>query len=231
MNLVRQHLDVLLRLPLQSQGPVGANLRSWAASLRPSLPIAMLEQLPETDLCRDRLRIFCAKADISVTFLAVAAWGGMHRLHASRAWQARANWGVALESLRSSNRTRGEDFAILHELQLAKMFPGVGAPYFTKLLFFLRPKSDAYIMDQWTAKSVNLLTGQDVVKISPAGWVGPENSQERYEEFCCIVDELARRLGCTGSEAEHALISKGGRHPWKWREYVKANFPSRPQKR
>jgi len=225
MNFVRQHLDTFLGIQLQPQGVVGAPLRPWAASLRPSLPVTILDKLPETALCRDRLREFCADADTPVAFLAIAAWGGMHRLHASRAWQAQTSWMAILEGIRSSRRTRGEDFAVLHELQVEKRFPGVGAPYFTKLLFFLRQEPDAYIMDQWTAKSVNLLTGREVVKVSRAGWVGPDNDRKRYDEFCEVVDHLAKLLGCAGSAAEHALISRGGRKPWKWRKYVRDHFP------
>lgn len=148
----------------------------------------------------------------------------MNRLHAARAWAARDAWSPAVGRIREGGRTRVEDFAALHELQMARAFPGVGAAYFTKLLFFMRPEPDAYIMDQWTAKSVNVLTGREVVRVSRGGWVVPDNDSGRYEEFCAIVDYLAERIGCSGGEAEHALVSKGWPKPWAWRAHIKANW-------
>lgn len=44
--------------------------------------------------------------------------------------------------------------------------PGIGPAFFTKLIYFFSPTPDFYILDQWTAKSVNLLTGNWVVKMS-----------------------------------------------------------------
>lgn len=218
------HLNVFLRIKPQEQGVVGAKLRAWAESLTPALGTEITSQLPGEALCRARLRALCATADPAVAFLAVMAWGGMNRLHAARAWAARDAWSAAIGRIREGGRTRVEDFAAMHEMQMTGAFPGVGAAYFTKLLFFMRPESDAYIMDQWTAKSVNVLTGREVVKVSRGGWVVPENDSGRYEEFCAIVDHLAEQIGCTGGEAEHALISRGGRKPWAWRAHVKANW-------
>lgn len=230
MELVSQHLQVFQKIGTTSQGVVGAKLRPWAASLKHEgvalVSADVVGKLPEGALCRNGLREFCARADTPIAFLAIAAWGGMHRLHGGRAWSARTKWIPILEEVRSSERTRGEDFASLHALQVMGSFPGVRAPYFTKLLFFLRCKPDAYIMDQWTAKSVNLLMGREIVKLSPLGLVEPDNDWKRYEEFCNIVDYLAKLLECDGSAAEHALISRGGRKPWKWREYVKSHFPN-----
>ena len=50
---------------------------------------------------------------------------------------------------------------------------------------------DAYIMDQWTAKSVNLLTGRSVLEVNEYDWVVDKNDRTCYEELCGIVDQLA----------------------------------------
>lgn len=226
------HLNVFLRIPTREQGKIGSKLREWAESLEPKPGSDITSQLPCEAMCRRRLRALCATADPATAFLAVMAWGGMHRLHAARAWAARDAWLPAVSQIRDAGRTRVEDFAAMHELRMAGRLPGVGTAYFTKLLFFMRPEPNAYILDQWTAKSVNVLTGREVVKVSRSGWVVPGNDSGRYEEFCAIVDHLAERLGCVGEEAEHALVSKGGRKPWEWRAHVKANWvPTAPGRR
>jgi hypothetical protein len=100
--------------------------------------------------------------------------------------------------------------------------PGMGPAYFTKLIHFLGP-ADGYILDQWTARSTNLLFGP-LVYLKPVhrGWhVDDRNTSAHYERYCAqvewLAEQISRRVAAVlPSEVEHALFAPGG-----WREYVK----------
>jgi hypothetical protein len=141
-------------------------------------------------------------------------------------WERRTSWVPTLEKLRTEEEMLSRDraFRELHELRTACSLPGMRAPYFTKLIFFLRPVADGYIMDQWTAKSVNLLVGRDVVKLDRNGYVTDENGAEDYETFCQTIDCLRVPLGKQfGHEVEEKLMSEG-HGKGEWRNYVIANW-------
>jgi len=235
---VEEHLSYLKSHAIIEQGAVGKNLRKWANNLRPDykprtpgepskpqlLTAEQSNKLPDRPVTRDELRQFCRDETPEIAFLAIAAWGGMNLRHGTVAWSGREAWKPALEALKTSNLPREQDFARLHALRIDGKLPGVGIPYFTKFLFFLRPTADSYIMDQWTAKSINILTGRNVVLVNKYDWVVDTNDQHRYKEFCEIVDGLAKELGCDGNRAETAIMSKGSPNPWPWRTYVKAKW-------
>jgi len=231
MIFIQEHLDFLLRIQLSEKCEIGEKLRPWAASINldtssvERIPTEVLDQLPATGLDRTELRDFCKNAECEVAFLAIAAWGGMKRPHGALAWNARSKWKAVLDDLRTSIHARPMDYHKLQTLRQEGRLPGVGIPYFTKLLFFLRPKPDAYIMDQWTAKSVNLLTGRQIVNVNAYDWVLDNNDANIYAEFCDIIDQLAGYLNCDGGSAEHALNLRGGNKPSAWRQYVETHYP------
>ncbi len=78
-------------------------------------------------------------------------------------------------------------------------------------------------MDQWTAKSVNLLTGNGIVRMDGHA---PSNLNRggNYQAFCEEIDFMARELGCSGENLEERLFSLGGRKPLAWRFHVKENW-------
>ena len=41
--------------------------------------------------------------------------------------------------------------------------PGLGPAYFIKLIYFFKPETDVFIIDQWTGKAINLLTFSKLV--------------------------------------------------------------------
>jgi hypothetical protein len=98
--------------------------------------------------------------------------------------------------------------------------PGLGPAFSTKLIFFMRAIEDGYVMDQWLAKSVNLLVGEKVVEMAGEA-VSPKNTPENYENFCLAIDCLSETLGISPDATEQALFSIGGKKPGKWREYVR----------
>jgi len=72
-------------------------------------------------------------------------------------------------------------------------------------------------------KSINLLTGQNVVNISSNNWVNDKNNSDTYELFCTHIDNLAQLLNCSGFEAEKRIFSVG-RGKGAWRNYLIRNY-------
>jgi hypothetical protein len=124
--------------------------------------------------------------------------------------------------------------------------PGLGPAFFTKLIFFCLPPHKGYIMDQWTAKSVNLLTGKNIVSFSD-GYVSEKNTICNYECFCEVIEQLGQRLHGenkeknnkkieNGEKIEMAMFSRGvyrSEKRWPWRQYVIKKMPkyTKEQKR
>ncbi|GAA4281947.1 hypothetical protein GCM10022260_23700 [Gaetbulibacter aestuarii] len=101
--------------------------------------------------------------------------------------------------------------------------------YFTKLIFYFTANNNSkgYIMDQWTAKSINLITGESLVKLDTSGYVTSSNNGDIYEKFCFIIDNLSKKnysgRKYNGSEIELFLFDRGGKKNkiGDWRRYVK----------
>lgn len=81
-------------------------------------------------------------------------------------------------------------------------------------------------MDQWTARSINLLVDRPIVALlknsnRTGGYrVSSSNDCCVYQQFCELVETLAAHLKITNEEAEMRLFSEG-RGQGQWREYVK----------
>ena len=153
------------------------------------------------------------------------AWGGMNRDYGRDFFKKMSAWMTTVDKLRDGAfANRALAYKALSDLKKNGSMPGVGPAYFTKLLFFLSPKHNGYIMDQWTSKSVNLLTGNRTVDINTAGIVTMANTEPNYENFCETIDSLSELLGVTPMEAEEKIFSKGGRNKGLWRQFVINNW-------
>jgi hypothetical protein len=100
------------------------------------------------------------------------------------------------------------------------LLPGLGVSFFTKLICFINPNLNGYILDQWTGKSVNLLFDDQLIAITNYGWINDNNTPETYELFCQRIEEIALILGCTPLEAEEKIFSNGGIIRGVWRQYI-----------
>ena len=94
---------------------------------------------------------------------------------------------------------------------------------------FFSPSKSNYIMDQWTTKSMMLLTGnRNLVQMSPGKHAGPTgfNDGETYKRFCDAIDCLATELKLTGDKTEEMIFSAGGnnRKAGKWRRHVRDHW-------
>lgn len=201
--------------------------------------------VPETDVnvcttAQDRktLRAYCRQNDVSdlETFVAVMAWGGMSVRNGRLALRAPRTMMELVRQIRHSILDRADDYARFYRARREGSMIGIGPAYYTKLLFFIRPKQDSYILDQWTARSIHVLTGSckfpRVAKLpGNQARVSDSITPQQYEKYCRIVDIIAGHAGpmrWTGADVEERLFSEGGRAPKPWREYVKKQWPALP---
>ncbi|HEY1838192.1 MAG TPA: hypothetical protein VGG36_11085 [Rhizomicrobium sp.] len=213
----------------------GQNARKWAQHFVTESTV--LSALPHRALSRDELAAFCCNGGSrgEACFLSVMAWGGMDRRHGASAWAARDKGLLsAVSRLRAGRLDRAEAFQIFQSLRNSDHLPGLGIAYFTKLMFFLNPGSHSYILDQWTAKSINLLfgptvhlaLGQSPISSKPRkrDSVSDRNNADAYALFCHRVEEIAKRLDWDGEEAERRLFSQKRPSDQHWRAYVQRNW-------
>lgn len=97
--------------------------------------------------------------------ISIFAWGGMNPANGKRLFALPTPpWVQIAEQVRAGKLSRSEAYNEFARLKSSKKLSGVGPAYFTKLLYFLAPRTNGarpigYIMDQWLGCSVNLLTG------------------------------------------------------------------------
>jgi hypothetical protein len=203
------------------QGSVGSAPAAWAKRLALDMPD--FGSLPCSVLDRKEVRAICTDPSRNVLFgyICAMAWGGqgggVTQRYAKSAWRERVRLEQHLLRLRQggvSGRAAYDLFCGGGEIC------GLGPSFFTKLLYFFSPEPSYYIMDQWTAKSINLLTGRQIVKLSDTSPTR-ENTGSEYNTFCEEVDAIAARTGCTGHEVEERLFSRGGRKQGDWRKHVR----------
>ena len=212
------HLDAFVAIPHQTQGAVGSTPAKWARSCDlDAIPDATL--LPEQPLTRREVRAICTDPARPVLFgfVCAMAWGGQSKSNAVRAWKSREPLQNKLARLRAGEMTRTEAFEIFAG---KNWISGLGPAYFTKLLYFFSPAPTNYIMDQWTARSINLITGRKVVLMA-GDYVSGYSTGAHYQVFCDEIDAMAVKLDCAGQDIEERMFSQGGRKPWPWRAYVK----------
>ena len=180
-------------------------------------------------LTRKQLRALCrdSNVDVLIAYAAVMAWGGRgvdspnYRLSLRR--ESLPSLIDILTQLRASKKNRQADFADMQ--QAAENIKGLGISFYTKLLFFYRKKADAYILDQFTAKSSKLLFDPCQIVLNQSGYPHPDNTPESYEWFCASAEAMAdgRTTPPTwsGEQVEQAMFDvRGG----SWRKYLRSVF-------
>jgi len=203
-------------------GKIGFKPAGWAKNHGITLP-SPSPALPTHELDRSDVRKICRNTSNPVLFgyICAMAWGSQGAgpgggRYVRSVWKHALKLEKILLAIRAGSLTRCEAY---NNFLGKGNIPGLGPAYFTKLLYFFSPQPNFYIMDQWTAKSINLLTGRNVVRIS-GEIVSINNTCGNYEAYCQEVDTLARHLSQSGADIEEMLMSKGGRRPWPWRRHV-----------
>lgn len=198
--------------------------------------------------------------DIEGLCATIFAWGGMRRDHGRKLFSDAGlhQWLPTAQQVLTEPLTRAESYDRFRRLRLTSMMKGAesydrfgrrltslmkgaGPAYFTKLIFFLMHKRrDAmpvgYIMDQWTARSINLLllTNREPIHLQGNATVTDRNDAQSYERFCRNIEQLTDNINQrTGQnlkpdEVERQLMSHGGKRHKKgaWRQYLLDNEPS-----
>ena len=217
------HLNYLTQLVDINQGYVGNNSLNWANHV---LPNDTFDNYLNRQFNRDKLFDYCKNVnnDNLNVLVAILSWGGMRRDHGRLLFNNRQFVLDLVSNLRNGiYQTRQSAFSIFQDSRTNGQLQGLGIGYFTKLICFLSPNLNGYIMDQWVGKSINLLTGENIVNITGNTWVNDNNNSGTYEIFCTHVDNLAQLLNCSGFEAEKRIFSVG-RGNGAWRNYLIQNY-------
>ncbi|MGF6758099.1 hypothetical protein P3T16_005520 [Paraburkholderia sp. GAS42] len=225
-RLQQHHWTTFSSIPFVAQGAFGRKPSEWAAGYGIA---SQGHPLPSYVLTRQQVRDECRNPDRPVLhgYICVMSWGlqgaAGRGTHATAAWANRIEIERRLMLLKAGGYTRQQAY----DLFATDPIPGLGPSFFTKLVYFFR--SDAavgYIMDQWSGKSINLITGQHLVRISGDAPTS-SNTGENYDSYCRVVEFLAAQEDCTGDELEQRLFSQNGlygRQRGAWRNHVRAHW-------
>ncbi len=212
----------------------GGNIRAFAKYLSDRGVLLNLLEYPDQKLDRNGLFELVSK-NANSTFnccVAIVAWGGMNREHALSAFTRWSEWEPIATKIRAGELNRREAYEAFYDLRKTKKLKGLGPAYFTKIIYFLsKPVCRGYILDQWTARSTNLLHHTKVILLNKSVsktqktsyFVSDKNLPETYENFCLFIELLAKSYQTTPDLIEMSLFSNGkskGKDRGEWRTYV-----------
>jgi hypothetical protein len=156
--------------------------------------------------------------------IAILSWGGMNREHGKSLFNHK-EWIEIIDGLKNKKiKSRKEAYELFKNIRKKGKLKGMGPAYFTKLICFVSPNLNGYIMDQWTSKSINLLFDNKTVFLYNNGNVTDKNTAEIYEDFCRKIEYLADLLKLNPIDLEENLFSNGGINKGKWRRFVVDNW-------
>lgn len=202
-------------------GPVGNNVKNWWDFVTKSEGC----NLPSLSLTRAQLKDICRNPSFSdkECLGAVMAWGGQNRKHGEILFGRFEEIKPIISDLRNEKIDYITAYKEFDFIWKGPKSLGMGAAYFTKLIFFCDPKHQGFIMDQWTSKSTNLLCDRDMIHLTQ-GHVDKRNDYQTYSQFCEIVRDLGMKLNREAEHIEMSMFSKGGRKKGEWRAYVLASL-------
>ncbi len=230
MSLNQKHLNEFLEIiknkDIQKEQPaVGHIPRNFAKKvLKDNDPRLLL--LNDKKLTRKEVRESCQNKNITIdiSLINILAWGGQRRNMFQLTWNTIDNLKPTIEKIKEGKINRKEAFEELSDICNKKKVKGISVSYFTKILFFYSKNEDSPILDQWTAKSVNLLWQNKIINIKN-NLPNPKTTSDEYEEYTNVVTELSKKIDKSISDTETFLFSVGGKSSEirNWRNYVKAN--------
>ena len=197
--------------------------QSFAQHIRAEKLAARLVKGSET---RDQLLDISTKPTNDMEALAwrILAWGGMRVNNGMTLRACGTGWLDLCDEVAAGNHSRSSAYEAFANLRRDKKSKGLGPAYFTKLIYFLMPRTIdqpvGYIMDQWVSSAINVLVAEPIVRVGKNFVVTDDNDGTIYERYCCAIEALAKECASTPEEIEVQLMSKGGRNPAIWRKYV-----------
>lgn len=163
-----QQSDPLGNKYMDARGPAKYNPSRLASIAGMNNP----QNYPTTTNSKPEVKAMVAdKANSSLKLLFyIMAWGGMvnrannpkllyRKLKTDK--EARRTVNNALNEIRFGNLSNAQAFDLMQSLRKQGVLPGLGVSFFTKVLYFLRPNKNAFILDQFTAKGMNYLHSKD----------------------------------------------------------------------
>jgi len=166
-NMLQQS-DPLGNKYMDARGPAKYNPSRLASIAGINNP----QNYPSTTNSKPEVKAMVAdKANSSLKLLFyIMAWGGMvnrannpkllyRKLKTDK--EARRTVNDALNEIRFGNISNAQAFDLMQSLRKQGILPGLGVSFFTKVLYFLRPGKNAFILDQFTAKGMNYLHSKD----------------------------------------------------------------------
>lgn len=249
MPIDNTHLNAFLgTIPqFQNQGTFGHVPKEFLKGIIKRIGVVNTSQsliqiqntLPNILLNRNDVFIICNDVQLSLAYkvVCVFAWGAMRRapgvsdLFFSNWDNYSTDLNQIIQNFRSNVYSRGWAYEKLKRMHMEGCRPA----YYTKLLFYFGD-DDTYIMDQWTAKSVELLWDKSdriEIKFDTQGYVHANNHSGIYEEFCNRIETLTLTINnqlnsnYTPSQIEERIFSNGanlGQILGTWRAYVQANW-------
>ena len=230
---------------------MGRNPKDWFAAIKTNFN---LPNLPDRSFNRHELmreinsykarRNNLSDSEIRHLIVMVLAWGSM-RIVPKVAMRAMATIGEyedicrdLLQDKELSPMAAYERFFVAHN---AGRMQGIGPSYYTKLIYFLGHQ-DTAIMDQWTAKTVNLLSNKKIVKVANNTAVSQKNNAGDYRNYLDFLSQLKTEFNMRSlSETGQLIYSCShkrrnlpvGKQDYKifsaWRKYIVDNV--RPKKK
>jgi hypothetical protein len=211
-------INELKRIPYKPNVYVGSNTKTWCRDVFGEESSIYTKFDIDKKLNRSELADITNSGvyNLDLKVIAILSWGGMRRNHARELFAKDTSAFEDIERIQKAKDRKNafKEYMSIREQGLTK---GLGIAYFTKLIWFLTPVLKGYIMDQWLAKSVNLIYGKEIVHISN-NWVSDKNTEHNYETYCQCVEEIAKQLNCEPQEAEERMFSHGGRNKGEWRK-------------
>lgn len=206
-------------------GHIPSDWTSWINANGGAVDADIANHLPNKRLNRKDLIEFIndKQKPTEACAISTVAWGGMKRTHGAMLLAKKNHWLPICEKLRAGEINRSRAYCLFMKLREDAHLNGMGPAYFTKLIFFLHPDHDGYIMDQWTASSINILFEPRLVNLTRTHYVTDNNTPEIYENFCSIIENLADKIGLSADQVEEKLFSRGGQNIHPWRKYVRYN--------
>ena len=195
--------------------------------------VSYLDALPTDPVNREYLKSLSAKPSVAsgVIFWSTMAWGGMRRDHAVRIDPFVDTVVVPImDKMREGKLSPVGAYDAFSSAYRYNQLCGLGPAFYTKLIFFCLPHHNGFIMDRWTARSINLLFSngeKNLVRLTHNGFVHPANSSKTYKSFCSRISWIAKALGQPDELVEVRMfassVQRHQRSPW--RRYLIAAEP------
>jgi hypothetical protein len=230
MKINKIHFDVLVNVKYSPGWSGGTSPLKWVKSLNYNLGMQNYINFSQKPLSRADIFSLCENkmiTDLEISLI-IFAWGRMRRSNARFVLDSSTLWLPIVKDIRSGALTRKAAYKKFFDLRKANLIKGMGPAYYTKLIFFLMQKKEnsGYIMDQWIARSINLLYEKEVInliKTTGSLQVADNNDELVYENFCKLLEKIAKESNVKPDLMEEILFSGGGRKKGDWRKYVLLN--------